>query len=77
MPSGDNLPSLAPLAQLAEQLTLNQRVVGSSPTRRTKTFVLDLVRRRRCGHVFAGFAMWFTVSEWQETTEAALFCGLP
>lgn len=27
---------LAPLAQLAEQLTLNQRVVGSSPTRCTK-----------------------------------------
>src|SRR5262249_14046324 len=26
---------LAPLAQLAEQLTLNQRVVGSSPTRGT------------------------------------------
>src|SRR3954453_12046323 len=30
------LPALpAPLAQLAEQLTLNQRVVGSSPTWRT------------------------------------------
>src|SRR3954447_22888338 len=27
--------STAPLAQSAEQLTLNQRVVGSSPTRRT------------------------------------------
>src|SRR5579885_3686096 len=27
----------APLAQLAEQLTLNQRVVGSSPTRGTDT----------------------------------------
>ena len=26
-----------PLAQLAEQLTLNQRVVGSSPTRLTRT----------------------------------------
>ena len=27
----------APLAQLAEQLTLNQRVGGSIPSRRTKT----------------------------------------
>ena len=31
---------LAPLAQLAEQLTLNQRVVGSSPTRCTKRTLL-------------------------------------
>ena len=30
-------PTPAPLAQLAEQLTLNQRVRGSSPWRRTKT----------------------------------------
>ncbi len=28
-------PTRGPLAQLAEQLTLNQRVVGSSPTRPT------------------------------------------
>jgi len=62
---------------LAEQLTLNQRVVGSSPTRRTKTFVLDLVRRRRCGHVFAGFAVWFTVTVWQQAKQAVLLCGLP
>src|SRR5206468_2481430 len=32
----------APLAQLAEQLTLNQRVVGSSPTRGTPFFFLAL-----------------------------------
>ena len=31
----DNVVGQAPLAQLAEQLTLNQRVVGSSPTRCT------------------------------------------
>ncbi len=28
-------PSFGPLAQLVEQLTLNQRVVGSKPTRPT------------------------------------------
>ena len=32
-PAGIYNPHLALLAQLAEQLTLNQRVVGSSPTR--------------------------------------------
>ena len=30
--------SMGPLAQLAEQLTLNQRVVGSNPTRPTIVF---------------------------------------
>ena len=30
---------LAPIAQLVEQLTLNQRVVGSIPTRRTGFFI--------------------------------------
>jgi len=35
------LRPLAPLAQLAEQLTLNQRVVGSSPTRCTKVLVMN------------------------------------
>jgi hypothetical protein len=39
--------------------------------------VLDLVRRRRCGHVFAGFAVWFTVTAWQQAKQAVLFCGLP
>jgi hypothetical protein len=34
-PSRQAWPTLAPLAQLAEQLTLNQRVRGSSPWRRT------------------------------------------
>src|SRR5712692_4299231 len=35
-------PEPAPLAQLAEQLTLNQRVVGSSPTRGTPFSCKDL-----------------------------------
>jgi hypothetical protein len=30
-PAGYNLKRFGPLAQLAEQLTLNQRVLGSSP----------------------------------------------
>ena len=34
--AADKISEQAPLAQLAEQLTLNQRVVGSSPTRCTK-----------------------------------------
>jgi hypothetical protein len=32
---------VAPIAQLAEQLTLNQRVVGSSPTGRTNLTTFD------------------------------------
>ena len=32
-----SLDGYAPVAQMVEQLTLNQRVVGSSPTGRTKT----------------------------------------
>ena len=32
-----SLDRYAPVAQMVEQLTLNQRVVGSSPTGRTKT----------------------------------------
>jgi hypothetical protein len=31
---------IGPLAQLAEQLTLNQRVVGSNPTRPTIRFIV-------------------------------------
>ena len=38
-PDPANLARRAPLAQLAEQLTLNQRVGGSIPSRRTKCLV--------------------------------------
>jgi hypothetical protein len=40
-----NMSSLGPLAQLAEQLTLNQPVTGSSPVRLTTklTAVADLI----------------------------------
>ena len=34
---GFEMKILAPIAQLVEQLTLNQRVVGSIPTRRTRS----------------------------------------
>ena len=36
------MPGCGPLAQLAEQLTLNQPVVGSSPTRLTIDALLIL-----------------------------------
>jgi hypothetical protein len=36
-------PMTAPLAQLAEQLTLNQRVGGSIPSRRTNVMSRDIV----------------------------------
>jgi hypothetical protein len=34
--------SCGPVAQLVEQLTLNQRVAGSSPARLTTYFIFDL-----------------------------------
>jgi hypothetical protein len=34
---------VGPLAQLVEQLTLNQRAVGSTPTRPTIFFLLNLL----------------------------------
>jgi hypothetical protein len=45
-------PSLAPLAQLAEQLTLNQRVVGSSPTWRNQ-FIYNKLQPEIKSEIFA------------------------
>ena len=49
-PAGKYNPCLALLAQLAEQLTLNQRVVGSSPTQGIdeEVFRLRALGREAC-----------------------------
>ena len=41
----ESLRTRAPLAQLAEHLTLNQRVEGSIPSRRIGSFVLGRMRK--------------------------------
>ena len=53
-----HVPFLAPLAQLVEQLTLNQRVLGSSPRWRTNNRRRKNPRALKDRHLSKYVARW-------------------